>query len=362
MTGESTIPAFHATDSYRKHHQCLAKLYDEVWPQLALSADGRTPKGDALYASLHPYGGSNGFCTITGEPYHDSINLKKAASRGKNDYWDLIGDHRDLISRLSANQAPPRENVVAGPPEISKAARKLLRMAVQEHGRAFESAKQHGTELLPALREFLGHPAVRSSGTWKALFGATPPRGTLARVAKRLGAQLHDSRGHWLWESRDDFIKEVETIQEWYATGRKLSRRRMGIIRIRFQKPRIYRANCVMTSRVREHYRRLLDPLRLQGLFRWSFVAQGLRGAGIKMQTGTVPVERLWAGLLWMFPTEATQLGMDWFNFLAKISYFRFNYRHFHCSSSPAWTEQDSLVAERLEDICANLFPWGASG
>ena len=157
------------------------------------------------------------------------------------------------------------------------------------------------------------------------------------------------------------FIKEVETIQEWYANGRKLSRRRMGIIRIRFQKPRIYRTNCVMTSRVREHYRRLLDTIRLEGLFRWSFVAEGLRGAGIKVQTGTVPVERLWAGLLWMFPSVARSLGADWFKLLAKIAYFRYNYRHFHCHSSPAWTEQDSLVAERLDDIGANLFPLGAS-
>ena len=80
------------------------------------------------------------------------------------------------------------------------------------------------------------------------------------------------------------------------------------------------------------------------------------------MQTGTVPVERLWTGLQWMFPTEATQLGMDWLNFLARIAYFRYNDRHFYCQSGPAWTEQDSLVGERLEDISANLFPWGASG
>ena len=84
--------------------------------------------------------------------------------------------------------------------------------------------------------------------------------------------------------------------------------------------------------------------------------------AWIKMQTGTVPVERLWTGLQWMFPTEATQLRMDWFNFLARIAYFRYNDRHFYCQSGPAWTEHDSLVGERLEDISANLFPWGVSG
>ena len=55
-------------------------------------------------------------------------------------------------------------------------------------------------------------------------------------------------------------------------------------------------------------------------------------------------------------------MSLPWFNLLAKLAYFRYNYRHFHCKSSPAWTEEDSLLAERLDDIRAGLVPDSGCG
>ena len=49
----------------------ITGLYNEVWPELAIQATAETPKGGAIHAGLHPYGGANGFCTVTGEPMHD---------------------------------------------------------------------------------------------------------------------------------------------------------------------------------------------------------------------------------------------------------------------------------------------------
>ena len=48
-----SIPVFHSTDSYRKHHRLIKELYSEIWPDLALTATGLTPKGDAVRAEAH---------------------------------------------------------------------------------------------------------------------------------------------------------------------------------------------------------------------------------------------------------------------------------------------------------------------
>ena len=69
------------------------------------------------------------------------------------------------------------------------------------------------------------------------------------------------------------------------------------------------------------------------------------------MQSGTVPVERLRASLKGMFPTEVRHMSLQWFNLLAKLTYFRYNYRHFHAKAMPSWTDMDSLLAERIEDM-----------
>ena len=112
-----------------------------------------------------------------------------------------------------------------------------------------------------------------------------------------------------------------------------------------------------MAEAVRHHYAKLLDPVRLEGLWNWRQVAVALHGAGIGVHSGTVPVERLWASLKTMIPPAARRMLPHGFDLLAKLAYFRHNNRHFHSKATPLWTEEDTLLAERLDDLRATLYP-----
>ena len=93
--------------------------------------------------------------------------------------------------------------------------------------------------------------------------------------------------------------------------------------------------------------------MRLQGLWRWRSVALGLRRAGIPVQSGTVPVERLWSSLVNMFPKSARVISLPWFTLLSNVAFMRFNFRHFHKALTADWTEGDSLLSERMENLAA---------
>ena len=67
------------------------------------------------------------------------------------------------------------------------------------------------------------------------------------------------------------------------------------------------------------------------------------------MQTGTVPVERLWSNLGDFIPDAARTVSLHWFRLLADLGFLRFNYRHFNHASLPDWTEGDVLLAERID-------------
>ena len=53
-----------------------------------------------------------------------------------------------------------------------------------------------------------------------------------------------------------------------------------------------------------------------------------------------------------MFPDAGRSLSLAWFTILAKLFFLRFNYRHFHQKHLPTWSENDSLLAHKLENIC----------
>ena len=82
---ELTIPVFHATDTYHKHRNQLDALHAAVWQELRIRTDSNAPKGIAPIASPSAYdtGASKALCRITGEPFHDIINLRRAASPHK---------------------------------------------------------------------------------------------------------------------------------------------------------------------------------------------------------------------------------------------------------------------------------------
>ena len=198
------------------------------------------------------------------------------------------------------------------------------------------------------------------SPSWKTISRATPPRATLARIARRVGAKLHPSNGQWNYSTMKDFRTEGRRIRKWYRKGRKTTRRRFGIRRTTKQSPRVRGLRSVWNSKVRKHYKILFgsdksggDSLRLQGLWRWRSVALGLRRAGIPVQSGTVPVERLWSSLVSMFPKSARVISLSWFTLLSNVAFMRFNFRHFHRALTANWTEGDSLLSERMENLAA---------
>ena len=192
---------------------------------------------------MHPYGAACGLCTVTGEPMHDIINLRRAAPPAKNDYWGLVFYHIGMLNRVSAEPAEAAFRHAVGAPELPGGTQHLLREIVEQHREAACRAVLENPGAADALRVFLRHPGVRMSPTWVSVFGSTPPRGTLARVARRLGVQLPQSCQAWAWKSRDDFVGEARLIMRWYETGRNRSRRRLGIIRRRHDAPRVVGIN-----------------------------------------------------------------------------------------------------------------------
>ena len=107
----------------------------------------------------------------------------------------------------------------------------------------------------------------------------------------------------------------------------------------------------VMTKKVLKHLKVLASKSKVEGLFNWRKVASLLREAGVPMQSGTVPVERLWANYTDFFPEAATGLTREWWDLLNDLGYLRFNYRHFNHSDLPSFTRGDTLLAERIDDL-----------
>jgi len=115
----------------------------------------------------------------------------------------------------------------------------------------------------------------------------------------------------------EDFKSEIKKNRRWYREGRRevkpLRHRCRRIVRLRVQalhaKLKRQRAptRSSMTAKVQLHYKRLLRPLRLQGLWRWRRAALAMLQAGLRMQSGTIPVERLWAIVQAMFPPETVE-------------------------------------------------------
>ena len=117
------------------------------------------------------------------------------------------------------------------------------------------------------------------------------------------------------------------------------------------QGPRIAGSKSCWTAKVDVHYKRLLKPIRVQGLWAWRRVAMALHEAGVPLQSGTVPVERIWSSADDMIPTKARTVTEGWFELLADLIYLRHNYRHFKAQTMPTWCRGDSVLAERLEEL-----------
>ncbi|CAK0847656.1 unnamed protein product [Prorocentrum cordatum] len=298
---------------------------------------------------------------ITGDPWHDVIALRKLVPPTCNDWRDFIADHADALNRLSA-PLPPAPTLGALPSPPSLAARRLLRFGVEQPATAFGRGISRRPRAARELRQLLGSAGALRPTVWQEEFQAIPPRGALERLAKRLGGPLHPDSGLHNFLDHSGFKKEIRRLRKRHKGGGRLTRARRGMIRSDTAPAQVRGARSVFNTKVRTHYRRLLQSARLEGLFAWRDAAVAIRAAGVAVQSGAVSVERVWGSLLDMFPDQARNVSPEWFALCSKVAFLRFNYRHFHAGRSPPWCDGDPLMAERLDRLAAQLRPMADEG
>ena len=201
-----------------------------------------------------------------------------------------------------------------------------------------------------AVKAFIQQPGVQDAPTWKRLFKAEPPRGTLVRIARAFDAKLHTSLGFYNYKDARAFRQKVRRIVRWYRPGRRQTRRHRGIVRDRRSNPQVAGTRSAVTNKVRAHFRRLRKLLRVEGLMQWRKVALALHEANVPIQSGTVAVERLWSHLQSMLLGAATRLSPRWLRVLSMLMFVRYNFIHFR-DNSPGVVDRDPLMAQRLSTV-----------
>jgi len=205
--------------------------------------------------------------------------VRALASAQANDCSDFCYDQADVMSRLSA---PPRPGLqfFRSDPELglTNGGRTLLRAAVGKSTDEFRRAVRADPAAAFALKLFMAQGYVLDSPEWSTVFGAMPPRGTAVRIARRLGCTLHESCGFWTYSTIAESEAEIDRMEHWYKPGRKKDRRR-GIIRKESDNTRVEGKISIWTPAIAKHYARLRKPLRLEGVWKWQEVCQGIQAA-----------------------------------------------------------------------------------
>ena len=353
MTATEACPVFHATDVFHKHAPALARLYAEVF-NTDIQVRESSAKRRRIRLVSTP---TSAVCTPCGEPFHDIINMRKLVSPMVNDAYTFKADYEENIYRFSLEDPPADGSIPTEPeepcPPLPRAAKAFLQQAIQQPRAVAEQAwAQTPATATAALVTFVRHSHVRDSPIWLELFGAAPTRGALARVARLVGAELHMRNHAFGWCSKEELRREMLVLKRWYKPGRRVARRRIGMLR--GPKGEYVRGRAtVWTAKLNAHWRRLLKKTRLAGMWRWRKVARALRSAGIAVHSGTVPVERLWAQFKEAFPPEARRMKRPWWDLLATLCFLRFTYLHFNGETLPGFCEGDSLLAERIDGLVA---------
>ena len=114
-----SMPVFHSTDVHLKHRKQIRRLYRRAWPELRLRSSAPAPKARARRVRVRKRGHVSKLLTVTGDPLHDRLALRRALPVSANDSSDLGFDHDDLIARLSTPDRPPGAARVQLTPETS---------------------------------------------------------------------------------------------------------------------------------------------------------------------------------------------------------------------------------------------------
>ena len=358
---EQCVPVFHATDSYRTQRKKLMRFYKRKFDQTRLATEYPTPRGDAQGKHIRE-GTVPALLKIVGDPPHDTWNARSAASPWACDYHEFCADHADMLARLSAPAAPSSAQHGMPRMDLPPAGLALLKTGVHQHAEAFGLAVKAHETAATQLKLFIAQPHALHSPMWMEVFGAHPPRGVLARFARRLEVELDESCGFYAYRSRAEFEQEIDKMEAWYKPGRKTTRRARLKLREGDDEgkggKRAKGLTTVWTRRVRTHYARLRQELRLQGLWAWKGIADALHRASIPLQTGTMPVERAWAVFKTMLPAGARRISHSWFNFLSELAFLRTIYTHFHQKDLSTWARGDALLAQELETLLDIAKAW----
>ena len=95
---------------------------------------------------------------------------------------------------FSAEMSSRTRNIPKKPKELDGRARSLLESAVRKSVVDFQKALLKADELTrDTLVAFMQQPYVGRAAVWQTIFGARPPRGAVARIARRLGVELHET-------------------------------------------------------------------------------------------------------------------------------------------------------------------------
>ena len=129
-------------------------------------------------------------------------------------------------SHFLSSLRPPPESGHESAPTLSDDARALLCTCIERLARTGVAAARLAPGPAAEVRALLSHSQALTAPVWSELFGALPPRGTVARLARRLGARLHDQSKPWRWSNKAEVRKEVRKMARWYRPGRKKVRRR----------------------------------------------------------------------------------------------------------------------------------------
>ena len=347
---EDAVPVFLSTDNYRAHRLGLTRLCHKAFEALRVETEGDTPKGPVRKRTVDPF--LKVPTIITADPQHRIIKMRALVSCHSNDGQDFLFDFIDCVNRLSAPLQQQKSAVdEERPPQLGSVEKKMLTQAVRLPKAKFDPLMAESEDSLGNLKLWMGHSTVGVAPEWQQLFGAFPPRGTLARIARRLQVELHANvKGHG-WGSPKEFCLELTKLNKWYATGKKSMTRRRGIRRGHKAGPWRSGRPVVLTKKIRKQLKLIGSGTGLEGLWNWRSIASHLQTASIPVQTGTVAVERLWANAGDFYPDAANNMALEWWSLLSQLTYVRFNYRHFNQSSLPNWCRGDSLLAQRLDAL-----------
>ena len=143
--------------------------------------------------------------------------------------------------------------------------------------------------------------------------------------------------------------REISVLVKWYSVGRKGSRRKRGVRKATDDPGQVHGTRSAMTQSVSDYFDRLQKPLKVEGLWAWRDIAVAIHHAQIKLQSGTVCVERAWQSVKDMLPPSGRHMSRPWLEMLLRIAFLGHNFRLYKSGSNPAVSEGDSLITESLQ-------------